>query len=147
MARKINPTLLFESLCWVLYQYAKQSAEAQRARPLRLYVDGDGAAAATCIRFVRHAYRSQMRAFELGKRAKPDFEVTKALVMESLKLQHGWDEETRNFYSSIVSTYMTWERLGKSAVNQHKLAVVVTYGKMFLQPNHRIRTKDQGILL
>lgn len=148
MAKPINHSLLWESICWVFYQYAKLTPEEQRIRPLRAYLHEDGARVAKCIKVLRHAYRCQMRALEGQKRcSKPDFVYLKDMVMESLKLEWGWLDETRNLYSSIAATYMTWERLGQSGVSKRKLALVVTYGNLFLRPNHKIRRGVQGILL
>lgn len=148
MAKKIKLKLLWESICWVYYQYALRTPEEQRARQLRAYQHEDGARAAHTIKVLRHAYHCQMRAFETGmRRSRPDFEITKDMVIESLKLEHDWSPETRNVHSSIASTYITWDRNGQSDISKRKLALVVAYGNMFLRPNCQILHGKQGVLI
>ncbi len=147
MAKKIDPTLLWESLCWVMYQYGRHTPEAQHVRPIRAYQPDDGKWIALVIRTIRHAYANQKLAFRYRRRiSEPDFESMRELVIESLRLQHRWDERTRNLYSSVASTYITWDYGGKSDVSKRKLAVVVEYGNMFLNPNHRIECGQQKLL-
>jgi hypothetical protein len=147
MAKAINPILLFESLCWVLYQYSMQKPETQHERTIRSYEANDGKRIAVVIRTIRHAYTCQRLAFHYGKRLYlPNFEKMKELVMESLRLEYGWDERTRNLYSSVASTYITWDHRGKSDISQRKLLVLVTYGNMFLNPNHRLEQGVQRLL-
>jgi hypothetical protein len=147
MAKPINPTLLFESLCWVLYQYASRTPEAQRARSIRPYLPDDGKRIAVVIKTIRHAYNCQQRAYEYGRRtARPDFEQMKQLVMASLQHEHSWDERTRNLYSSVASTYIGFDHNGKADINARKLAVVTAYGRMFLNPNYAVERGTQLLL-
>lgn len=147
MVKPINHRLLFESICWVLYQYAQLTPEEQNQRPIREYRVGESKQVCELIATIRHAYQCQQRAYKFGQRqSKPVFEIMKKYVVESLSLQYRWDERTRNLYSSIASVYIAWEHNGQSVVNKRKLAVVVAYGKMFLLPNHRWEYGKQKVL-
>lgn len=146
--KSIKQELLWESICWVFYQYTKHSPADQFSRPLRAYQDGDGAAAAHTIKTIRQSYYYQIKAFKTGVRAsRPNFERTKELVVESLKLEHGWSETTRNLYSSVAATYITWDYQGQSDVSRRKLSIIVAYGNLFFRPGHKATAGTQGVLI
>lgn len=136
MAQKpIDPKLLWEVITWVPYRYSGKPKEERRARPIRGYRYGDGAMASTLVKTIRMARHFQLKAYHAGKRDKPDFESMKKLVVNSLQMEHRWDDVTRNYLSSVASTYITWDNGGKSTLTKKQLERLARFARMFYDPN------------
>lgn len=139
MAQKpIKPKLLWQVLFWVPYRYSGRPKQEREARPIREYHDGDGAKASTLIKTIRMARYYQLKAFREGKRNKPDFEEMKKLVVNSLQIEHDWDEVTRNYLSSAASTYITWDSRKKAPMTDVELEQLARYASMFYDPNGKL---------
>jgi hypothetical protein len=109
----INPTLLWQSIVWVQFTYANLPATEQLERPQRPYQPDDGKQLSPLIGNLRAAYHAAK--VECGKKA--DFDACKKAVMRKGQNKHSWDDNTRNFYSSVIATYITWDYGKISAAN------------------------------
>ncbi len=112
MSKQVRPTLLWEAIVWVQYQYAHLSLPEKKERPQRPYQTDDGKTLSPVIGVVRAAYYAEKVTH--GKKA--DFEVCKKTTMDKLQEKHDWSDATRNFYSSVVSTYIPWDAGRKQSV-------------------------------
>lgn len=135
MSRKaINQELLWKSIFWVLYQYANKTATEQLERPIRGYQPDDGKVASMVIRTIRKDYFIKMGLWKSGLAEKPDFEHLKDVVVTSLMNERGWSMDTRNYFSSVAATYITWDAQGIAADHQLRLTEIVSYANMFFRP-------------
>lgn len=106
MKKPINYELLKKVIVWVEWTHSNLPKEDQAERPQRPYQFGDGKLLGPLIIAVRAAYHADKS--EHGKGAS--FETCKTKVVSEFQKRNGWSEETRNFYSSIVATYIVWAR-------------------------------------
>lgn len=123
---------------WVPYRYSGRPKKEREERPIRGYQNGDGAKASTLINAVRMGWHHQLKDFHSGKREHPDFESMKEFVVNSLQKEHNWDMETRNYLSSIASTYINWDSRGQSEMSEEQLAQLARYALMFYDPNGKL---------
>ena len=137
--KRINLELLLQVLFWVPHKYSDKPQEVKDARPIRGYLEGDGAMASTLIKTIRKARRCQIKAWKEGRRSEPDFETLKKLVVNSLQWQHGWSRETRNYLSSVASTYITWDYHGQSEENRRVVADITESALRQHDPNGKLR--------
>lgn len=121
MSKKvINRTLLWQAIVWAQYKHAHLPASEQIVRPQRPYLPGDGKALSPLISAVRAAYYTDRCTH--GKKAQ--FEACKKTVMDTCQTKYGWSNDTRNFYSSVVSTYITWDAGTQSVATKRVLALL-----------------------
>lgn len=116
----INQTLLWQSIVWVQFTYANLTPLEQRARPQRPYQPDDGKILSPLIGEMRTAYNEAKLTH--GKNA--NFDACKKRIMSENQLAHAWSEATRNFYSSVVATYITWDFRKISAATIRTLAIL-----------------------
>lgn len=137
MTKKIiNPKLLWQVMFWVLYKYAQLTPSQKSERQLRGFQAGDGKKAKIAIQTIRMSWHYQQKAWNGNKRPRPQFVVAKSLVLNSLTMEHQWDESTRNYVSSCATTYISWDSRGQSDVSLRKLRLIERYAQMFFDPNN-----------
>ncbi len=139
MAQKaINPKLLWETLFWVLYQYRKLTPSKKQERSIRGFQHGDGKLVQTAIKAVRMAWHHEIKDQAEGHKPKIDFDSTKRATIDRLAQDHHWDKQTRNYISSCVSTYISWDSRGQADVSKTKLKLVTMFASMFYDPNNEM---------
>ena len=116
----INPTLLWQAIVWVQFTYANLPESEQLERPQRPYQPDDGKYLSPLIGDLRATYYAAK--LEFGKKA--DFDACKKDVMRRGQHKHCWDDCTRNFYSSVIATYITWDYGKISAANLRVLKLL-----------------------
>jgi hypothetical protein len=140
VSKRINIALLWEAIVWAQYTYAELPQEEQTLRPQRPYLPQDGQAISPLIKATRDAYYKEKLAH--GKAA--DFKRCKDLVVASAHSRCGWSEQTRNFYSSVVSIYITWDYGTQTAKTKRVLVVLRSVMAYIQQPREETCHARQG---
>lgn len=131
MAEKpTDQDLLWRSIVWVLFLYGQLPQEKKEKRPIRGYRTADGKRISFIIKLIKRRY-----AAAFGGKIEPDFKTIKESILSDSTEKHQWSIETRNFYSSVVSTYFKWSQEGISKEKQQKLDFILRYANMILFPN------------
>ena len=118
MPNPINQELLWQAIVWVQWHYSQQPHTKQCDRPQRPYQRDDGKHLATLIEKTNHAYRTKKQAGEPA-----DFNTSKGDALKTGSL----DTPTRNFYSSVISTYTAWNRSGIPSAAMALLPTLVPF--------------------
>lgn len=135
MAKYVDRVLMLRSLLWVLKQYQEKSTEEQDERPIRGWREGDEETLASTLAKLRATWADELEAYQEGRLSnKPDFHSIKETFLYKEMKEQSWSLETRNLYSSILSTYITFERrLTKERADE--LRELEAQFNMFLYPN------------
>ena len=118
MASPVCPILLKQVVTWVEWTFAQSPDEKKRTRPQRAHKPKDSEVLSDLIKEVRRLYWQK----------KQDREPCSFTSCKEDTLQKGfWDNATRNFYSSVISTYISWNRNGIPREAQEKLPSLVAF--------------------
>ena len=135
--KKVTKRLLAMAIAWTLYQYEQKSGEQKRARPLRGYHTHDIDVAKEIIEAIRADYAQAMHWFGRGQGSRPNFQVMKGQTVDSFAENQGWNTPTRNYFSSVVSTYIGWDSKGIAEKHQKEVAEVFDWFLIFNHPDLR----------
>lgn len=105
--KQIDPPLLHLVIVWVEWKYVT-APPVGTSRSQRPYRRSDYAILVSLIREVRSAYHAEKSTY--GKRAC--FRDCKERVMRAESQKSQWSVAARNFYSSVISTYVMWNYQG-----------------------------------
>lgn len=114
--------LLWASLVYVSLNYAMKKPATQAKRPMQCYEPGDGQRIWKAIREVSRRYDLDKCDEAAGGR-KPDFQVSKGIVLQKL-MAEGLSRPKRNFYSSVISTFVSWHRYGTIEKRKEVLEII-----------------------
>ncbi len=107
-ATATNQTLLWRCILWVQYEHSQKTVEQQAQRPQRCYQPDDGKRISGLIKKIKQAYYSQ----KMEPGSLVNFDRCKKEILNTQALDTAWDVSTRNFYSSVISTYFSWSYHG-----------------------------------
>ena len=118
---QINAELLWQSIAWVEWRYTEDSPNCSRQQ--RPYQANDGKILAKLIKKIRANYHAEKNL--LGKEA--NFKNCKEKVLQAKQKEQSWSEATRNFYSSVVSTYIMWNYQGIPEAEKNLIYQIAAY--------------------
>jgi len=125
MRKAINHDLLWKVIVWVQWHYSTLPHSEQKERLQRPYRSGDGKELGPLITAVRIAYYAD----KSEHRKQASFETCKTKVISEFQKRNHWDDPTRNFFSSVVATYIVWDRQPIPEVAKPILAILLPYAK------------------
>lgn len=138
MAQKpINRELLWQAIFWVLYKYSKKRPATKKRRPICGFRPSDGNIAGVLVKAIRMVLHYEIAAHKEGG-PSPDFERLKSRVADSHQEKNDWTLQQRNYYASVATTYITWERDGIDPTTKKELKIVMSWADMFFRPNKDI---------
>jgi hypothetical protein len=131
MRAAIRFPLLEDAIIWVLHCHQKASERRRSERPMHAPLAHTFAELVEILQEFRMDLHKHKLRERQGLKTEVDYIALRRTFIEKKQRERGWHAATANLYSSVISTYVNWERSG--IADKKKRAIIES-----LRPGYRL---------